>query len=82
MAENKPIIDFQKIKFPCEGEYLSDKEKGIWSRCLVHGFFTRGSGATQGFSLEGYWGVTDLMGHNKEIYNWPNVRFCIHRYTS
>ncbi len=48
-------INFDRIKFPCEGEYLYDKEKGIWEKCLVHGFFNRGSSANAGMSLEGFW---------------------------
>ena len=78
----KELIDFDKLRFPCMGEYLLDKDKGIWEKCLVHGFFTRGSAATPNLSLEGYWGVTDLFGENKQIYGWTNVRFSILGYSA
>lgn len=70
-------IDFDKLTFPCRGEYLSDKERGVWAECFVHGFYTRGSGATPGLAIEGYWGVTDIFGDNKQVYGWTNVRFSI-----
>ena len=72
-------INFDRIKFPCDGEFLYDKEKGIWEKCLVHGFFSRGSSANAGMSLEGFWGITQTTGINKEIYGWQNVRFTILR---
>jgi hypothetical protein len=80
-VENRPKVDFGKIKMPCEAEFLAEPHKGIWERCLVHGFYTRGSSVTPGVSLEIFWAITDQFGFNKEIHGWTNVRFTIHHIT-
>ena len=74
--QNKESIDLGQVRFPCIGEFL-EKETGVWRRCLVHGYYHRGSSATPFSSLEGFWGVTDLEGINHEIIGFQNVRFSI-----
>lgn len=68
------MVDFEKIIFPCQAEYLP-KGKNLWEKCLVLGREAAGSAMHPSSSLMYYYLIVDREGVHHKIFDVSHVRY-------